>query len=162
MIFRVPLKHLVTEIVCWRWGSWNSLSSLYQQTGFWQTSQLYRRCTLGPWEQIPACKNFLGSSQWPHRVLCKQSALTVQCPQSAEETSRVQDWAERDRQDQEKGVTKDIPKIFTIKPLVLICLLKVKMEKRKHFWARKTASCYFNTYPTLRISTIHKQENQSV
>lgn len=30
---------------------------------------------------------------------------------------------------QEKGVTEDIPKIFTIKPLVLICLLKVKMEK---------------------------------
>jgi len=73
-IFRVPLKHLLTEIFCWHWGSWNSLSSHYQQTGFWQTQQMHGRCALGPWEQITARPNLLGSSQWPQRVLCKQSA----------------------------------------------------------------------------------------
>jgi len=46
-----------------------------------------------------------------------------------EETSIVQDSAEKEMEAQEKGVIEDIPKISTIKPFVLICLLKVKTEK---------------------------------
>lgn len=78
---------------------------------------MFRRCILSSRSKSLHAQTYRGQASGHSKRFASKvpNALMVQSPQSVEETSRVHESAEKERQDQEKGAIEDIPNTFTRK-----------------------------------------------